>query len=497
MELSSDLISQFVKTTNDRGAAPNEIIVHGVVVTDGEQNYVQLDGSSELAPIESTVEISPGDRVIVAVKNHAATVTGNTTDPSIGTKTADGLRSSITQTAADIRMEVADEVNTLNSSLELTAQEIRSEVNDMNTSLSSSITQNANNITSLVKEAGEFSEFQQTVEGFLFKDESGEYVAINDGSIKLTGALKFADLPDSANVTSDINNALYQAQQANSAASAAGSTASQAITTISGLTITSGATTYIDGSMIYSNSVYADKIHLGGQMTVYQSMYSNAVGGYLGYCSGYNSNTGIGIMSSTSTGQCICTDLAARMSYGGMAHVVCAPNGVTLDADSAIFFEINNVPMVCIDYAFFRPYSSATTMNLGSSVAPWSAVYSSTDPIVTSDRNKKNSIEDLPEKYIAMYEQLQPKRFKLNNGTSGRYHVGYIAQDVEDAMLAAGIDSQEFGGLVKDKDEDGNDIYLLRYGEFDAIRDAKIKKLEEENRELKARIEAIEKLLTQ
>jgi molybdopterin synthase catalytic subunit len=36
-------------------------------------------------------------------------------------------------------------------------------------------------------------------------------------------------------------------------------------------------------------------------------------------------------------------------------------------------------------------------------------------------------------------------------------------------MEANGIDSQEFGGFVKDKDEDGNEIYMLRYEEFIAI----------------------------
>jgi len=66
----------------------------------------------------------------------------------------------------------------------------------------------------------------------------------------------------------------------------------------------------------------------------------------------------------------------------------------------------------------------------------------------------------------------------MNEGSSGRYHVGYIAQEVEEAMIAAGIDSLEFGGFVKDKDENGNDMYMLRYDEFDAIRDAKIKQLE-------------------
>ena len=63
--------------------------------------------------------------------------------------------------------------------------------------------------------------------------------------------------------------------------------------------------------------------------------------------------------------------------------------------------------------------------------------------------------------------------------------MGFIAQDVETAMTSAGVSAQEFGGWVKDVDNEGNDIYMLRYGEFIGLLLAKIKKLE-------ARITALE-----
>jgi len=77
-----------------------------------------------------------------------------------------------------------------------------------------------------------------------------------------------------------------------------------------------------------------------------------------------------------------------------------------------------------------------------------------------------------------MLANVTPRRFKLNNGTSDRYHVGFIAQEVEEVMLAAGIDSQEFGGFVRDYDEEGEEICMLRYEEFIAILVAKIRQLE-------------------
>ena len=429
MPLSSDLVAQFTKVTNDSKRESNDGALNGTIIKYGDSLYVRLDGSNEITPIARTVEVAEGDRVRVAIKNHTAVVTGNTTDPAIGvvrageletriTQTAEELRleaentveqleSSISMTAEQIRSEVSNAVNGLNSSITQTAEEIRSEVSDVSDEvgkMSSSIKQNADNITSLVTKNNEFSEFQQTVEGFSFMGKGGT-VKISGGDITLSGSISFADLTDGPDIIEDINeakssatsasttanNALYQSQIANSNASTAATNASKAITTVSGFTITSGTKTYIDGSMIYSDSIYADSIHLGGQLTVYQSMYSNTVGGYLGYCSGFNSNNGIGIMHAVNKGQCICTDQAARLSFGGDSSIVTSSGGAFINGKSAIYFEISESRKVVMDYQWFRPNNDGAgniaKMYLGSSSAPWSAVYASTGEISTSDRN--------------------------------------------------------------------------------------------------------------
>lgn len=602
MPLSSDLVAQFTKATNDSKRESTDGALNGTIIKYGDLLYVRLDGSNEITPVARTVEVAEGDRVQVAIKNHTAVVTGNTTDPAIGVVRAGDLETKIAQTAEEIRLEAKNTKEALEASISLTAEAINSKVsatiqqvsveycsldssteipdNSDNWSASepvfdsgkyvwcrykyvtqggdisystpmcisgasesnidltyletqinqnaaaielkasqssvdalgnkvtaaeSSITANANNITSIVTRNQEFSQFQQTVEGFAFMNKGGT-VKISGGDINLTGAITWDNLASDAQTKVDTastnaSNALTQSQTANTNAASAAAIASNAMTTVSGFTITSGSTTYIDGSMIYSGSIYSNSIHLGGQLTVYQTMYSNTVGGYLGYCSGFNSNNGIGIMHAVNKGQCICTDQAARLSFGGDSSVVTSSSGAFINGKSAIYFEISESRKVVMDYQWFRPNNDGAgniaKMYLGSSSAPWSAVYASTGEISTSDRNQKNSIEDLPEKYIEMYSLLQPKRFKLNSGTSDRYHVGYIAQDVEEAMIASGIDSKEFGGFVKDKDENGNDVYLLRYGEFDAIRDAKIKQLEAKNEELEERVKNLENLVAQ
>ncbi len=88
MGLSSELISQFVKATKDDPSAKTETVVYGTAKVDKENgaSLVQLDGSTISTPVNSTVDVEDGDRVIVMIKNHTATVTGNLTSPSARVK---------------------------------------------------------------------------------------------------------------------------------------------------------------------------------------------------------------------------------------------------------------------------------------------------------------------------------------------------------------------------------------------------------------------------
>ena len=92
----------------------------------------------------------------------------------------------------------------------------------------------------------------------------------------------------------------------------------------------------------------------------------------------------------------------------------------------------------------------------------------------TSDRRKKNSIaHDVAERYGALYRALRPARFKFNNGTSDRFHTGFIAQEVEQAIADSGLDNRDLAALVKD--EDG--MYAIRYAELIALNTAMIQRL--------------------
>lgn len=94
MNLSSDLISQFVKATKDDKKVSNEATVFGTIVYDGKP-YVKLDGSDLLTPVTTTTDVVDEERVTVMIKDHSAIITGNMSSPSART---DDLK----ETAAEI-----------------------------------------------------------------------------------------------------------------------------------------------------------------------------------------------------------------------------------------------------------------------------------------------------------------------------------------------------------------------------------------------------------
>lgn len=96
MNLSNDLISQFVKITKDSNTKDKKTTAYGSVIEYNGDMYVQLDGSDLLTPVDTTTELHVDDRVIVDITKHNATATGNISNPSISgvelTRTEDSLR---------------------------------------------------------------------------------------------------------------------------------------------------------------------------------------------------------------------------------------------------------------------------------------------------------------------------------------------------------------------------------------------------------------------
>lgn len=136
----------------------------------------------------------------------------------------------------------------------------------------------------------------------------------------------------------------------------------------------------------------------------------------------------------------------------------------------------------------WEPYvivTNAGARMTGSGASIWvgSGAHASEEISVSSDLRIKNTISYNLDKYDAFFMALKPTRFKYNNGVSGRLHLGFIAQDVEQAMLDAGLTSMELAALIKDPVQEVTDDgitdfhYSIRYGEFIALNTHMIQKL--------------------
>lgn len=114
---------------------------------------------------------------------------------------------------------------------------------------------------------------------------------------------------------------------------------------------------------------------------------------------------------------------------------------------------------------------------------------------VDSDRNCKNSITSLSDSYEVLFDNLYPVSYKYNEGTSNRTHTGFIAQDVERAVLTAGLTTQEFAGYVSFHNIDENGIENkelgLRYEEFISLNTWQIQKLKTRVTELENKLNSL------
>lgn len=81
LKLSDDLVSRFVKATNDTTQSSGDT-VFGKIIKQNDELYVQIDGSSNLMPVQTTADTKVDDRVMVLVKDHTATVIGNVSSPA-------------------------------------------------------------------------------------------------------------------------------------------------------------------------------------------------------------------------------------------------------------------------------------------------------------------------------------------------------------------------------------------------------------------------------
>ena len=323
----------------------------------------------------------------------------------------------------------------------------------------STLTQTSIGLQSDVKSVdGKVSTLVQTVEGMSLSVSNGstsssitlmrDGVAVSSQNISFSGMVTFTDLSRSGG------------------------------TTINGSNITTGS---INASLITSGSINANLITTGTLSSNYIRLYDSmavysgsSIAGYIGYTTSANDGSS-GVHLKKGLGEVVATANGSKLTYNGSYNQISVYSG-----GASVF-----VGGVATYYFGQDAFFSGSDPELGNSLNPWGQIWSSNSAISQSDANMKHDIEALPEKYLELFDNLTAYRYKLNNGTSDRYHVGFTAQNVKAGMDTASVDPLEFGGWVKAQDEDGGDIYFLRYEEFIGILVAKVQEMDK-------RLEALE-----
>ena len=271
MGLSTELISQFAKITNDQKKSRiDEATLYGEVIQSDDSICVKFDGSEQLTPVTTIAEkdeegnitnfkygaasVKTGDRVSVSLKNHSATITGNLSDPPMG-------RAEVVETEDSILLKVDDKIK-----VQVDAIGVK--------------------IDGLLEITNGLENGTTTINGACIK--TGK---IDAQYLNLTGAITFGDLDSSAqgkitdaqdtadaantaagNAQSTANSAQNTANTANANASSALATASNADAlaraaqnSVAGWTY--AGSTYIDGSKIMTGTVTASTLE-GGQINL-------------------------------------------------------------------------------------------------------------------------------------------------------------------------------------------------------------------------------------
>lgn len=155
---------------------------------------------------------------------------------------------------------------------------------------------------------------------------------------------------------------------------------------------------------------------------------------------------------------------------------------------------------------------SSSSVYCGTTENPFAGGYSSGGWKTTSDRRKKKDFRKLLEddRFERFFELLQPMEYRLIENDE-KMHIGFVAQDVEQAMKCCDISENEFYGLEHSifSEEDfesneewakflennhgANDMYTLCYQEFIALNTVMIQKLQNRCNDFERRLSALER----
>lgn len=366
------------------------------------------------------------------------------------TQTVNRVRKSVTELiveAGQITAHITDVQNELESQITLTAESLTSQITDTKNGLESQIQQTTTSLTSTITDT------KNDLESQIQQTSSSLTSQIRDAEDNISSIEQKVD-----NITLSVDNG---EDRSSISLSVDGVEVDSVTVRFTGGVVFASdlaeGNTSINGACIDTGEIDVDYINLYGEMGVRESR-RGSVGGYIGYCEGH-SDTGIGVMEDYDSGQCICTNGGAKLAYGA--------------DDFYIGVSRSNV-------------FASETIN------------------IDSDRRVRDDIRYDLDDYEAFFRALKPCSYKLKRGTSGRRHTGFIAQELEQALLDSGKTSADLAAYCYDPDArryESTDMdsktaptgcYKIRYSELIALNTAMIQKLMAEVDALKTHVAELE-----
>ena len=86
---------------------------------------------------------------------------------------------------------------------------------------------------------------------------------------------------------------------------------------------------------------------------------------------------------------------------------------------------------------------------LGEDGLRWADIFATNSSITSSDAKLKTDINYDLDQFDALFDALRPASYKFIDGTSGRTHMGMIAQDIESTLNELGISTLDFAAFIK------------------------------------------------
>ncbi len=338
------------------------------------------------------------------------------------------VRSQILKTAERITLLVENEVEGLSGRLELTAKSLTAEIKDTREGLTSKIEQTASSLTTQINntQSGLNSKIEQTASSIQTQVNGldNAYSSLRQTVNSISLGVYNGD--SSSTIT------LYR----DNIAIASQNISFRGMVTFDDLNGNHGTT--IDGGAINTNTLQLN------------SLYGNYI--YLRDARGnIGAEFNIGAASSAAD-RCEMWARAIMLATNGGHIYLDARNATVEIGDYNVQADANVIP------------NRANMFSCGSYGFPWADVYSQDGTIQASDRAGKKEVEYDMDRYSGLFDRLRPCSFLRVNGTSGRRHHGFIAQEVKEALEAEGLTGMDFAGYAEWDGGCG-----LRYGEIIAM----------------------------